>query len=1433
MKKLLISLLVLITVPTIALAQFTVGTNGGDFTTLQQAFDYINGGSVSGDITLQIVDNTTETGTAVLYSSGGEVNYTSVLIFPAFPGLSINGDIDGPLIELNGVDHVTIDGRVDQTGNADLVISNISTGTSASTIRFIESAVTSTIQYCKIEGSETGTSSGVIFFSTTSTGNGNDGITIDNNNLTSSSAGRPINSVYSSGTSGRENSGCTISNNNIYDFLNRGMASSGILISSNTTTWTISGNSFYETTSFIPISNVAYNAIQLNNPSGNGFIITGNYIGGSSALCAGAPWTKTSAFNNTFSAININVGAVASSSIQNNTIKNFNWSNSGNATWTGIQIASGAVNVGTTTGNNIGETNTTGSLIITAGATSGPNAAIFYGINIASGGTVDCQNNNIGSITSANSNPIFASSIYGITKTASAGTTTISNNTIGSASTPASINASSVCSPTNLNTQIVYGILNAGTGTITINGNTIANITNSTNNLNKIISGRVTGILSNAGTNTINNNIIHDLTIANVNSSPTQNASVCGIAGTGNIFLKTISGNSIFNLSNSNTSFIGFLTGIYFTGNTGANIVSGNFIHNFTVSSNDTAKIAGIKMLQGATTYYNNIISLGGNTATTVYGIYETGPAASNNNIYFNTIYISGSPGSGNRNSYCLYSAATTNARDFRNNVFLNARSNSGATGSHYALYIKTGGGTITCDYNDYFASGTGAILGYYGGNKAALPIVTGQDQHSYAVDPVLTVAGSTLATDYTIGVDLIGVNGTGILTDFGSAPRNNPTMGAWERLVNKWKGTTSTAFLLLSNWTASAIPLPNSPIRFDDAAAHDCYLAGDFSVTNVTNGSTRVLATNGHQLTISGNLILTNGAKVDASSTSSTLNYAGILAQTIDANQFVNDKAFNLSIDNTIGVTLNANFTIDNNLTINTGRLLTVSAGRQLTVSGSIINLAGNAGLVFKSDATGDSKLINSTLSVPATVELYLTGGLVSPGVGTFHYFVPPVNSMSIGTTPTIDEVKTALGITNFNGDLLRYNEPQSVSTKEQGWQYFDNYPGDPSGGFTSLVSSRGYNIYLNGSSDILKFKGQLNSANQPFSLSFTTGNAGAGWNLVGNPFPCNYDLNGVAGLGTSVPGISNTVYYNNNGGYTYWNVLLNTGSSGGYSDILPPMTGFFVKVSKAGVPFTMPASSKTGSAADSRAVHKSYSAYEATGSASAINALSLKKVKLVLNSASKTDETIVMLLNDATNSYNEHYDAFKLIDADLTKPSIYSLLNGVNYFMKAVAGPVTTKVIVPLKVVIRQAGTHTISITEFQNLDDLKVVLKHGSVETNLSQNASYTFTASPGTYTDFELVIGDANITTPVEDINSVIFKTWYRNDNLYISCPSDIESGSGSLYVVDIQGKKVYSDSRVYFSPGQTIEIPVNLPRGIYIINFTVSSKSYVSKFGVLQ
>jgi len=121
----------------------SAGIATADYLTLQDAFDAINAGTQMGTLTITINTNVMETATAALNASRGTASYTSIYIYPVTTGLTISGKLAAPLINLNGADNVTIDGRVSGGActvcTADLTITNTSNSSTAriSTIWFI------------------------------------------------------------------------------------------------------------------------------------------------------------------------------------------------------------------------------------------------------------------------------------------------------------------------------------------------------------------------------------------------------------------------------------------------------------------------------------------------------------------------------------------------------------------------------------------------------------------------------------------------------------------------------------------------------------------------------------------------------------------------------------------------------------------------------------------------------------------------------------------------------------------------------------------------------------------------------------------------------------------------------------------------------------------------------------------------------------------------------------------------------------------------------------------------------------------------------------------------------------------------------------------------------------------------------------------------
>lgn len=679
---------------------FTVNS----YNTLKEAIDAINAGSFSGAITVTVNSDTNETAMSDLtYSGNGSANYTSILITPAPGGARV---ISGPmpdgdaLFDFNGADNVTIDGL--NSGGTTLTLANTNSTLAgvASTIRFENGATANTIRNTNVLGSNI---SVIFFYQDVVSGNGNDNNTIEACNIGPWGGGTPARGIYGTGQSSDANignSGNIINNNNIYDFHSSVSESNGIFLLGGSQFWQITNNRFYQTA---PRVGGSQNVIRLDNPNPpngvQGMTVTGNVIGGSAADGTGSySITNTPAF----SAIRTRIffsGAV--SNISNNTIANIAVSNpSGPLTFYGIYNEQGPL---TTSGNLIGSMTSNRSITIDMDT---PADAISAGIiNFGTGVNWTANNNQIGGIRAANTN-IGAPQLYGIWGfRVTPNTATISGNTVGG-SIPNSLEISALGS-----LQQLVGI---GTNfSSNVSGNTIQNL------------------MGSYGTGTGNT------------------ASVIGIWTNNAAVNQTVSNNTIRNLTNARTFGTRAVTGIQFTGST-ANTVERNHISNLSAQTADSsAEIAGIRASGGATAYRNNMIAMGqdvpnaigsGSINGGVNGINETGGT---NTFYHNSVYIAGSPTAGTGPSYAFASSVTTNTRSYRNNIFYNARSNSGSAGKNYAIRVG-GTGTnpagLTINNNIYRASGSGAVFGFYNSvdraDLGAWQTAVGQDAASYDNDP-------------------------------------------------------------------------------------------------------------------------------------------------------------------------------------------------------------------------------------------------------------------------------------------------------------------------------------------------------------------------------------------------------------------------------------------------------------------------------------------------------------------------------------------------------------------------------------------------------------------------------------------------------------------------------------------------------------------------
>jgi len=907
----------------------TVGTSG-TYTTLKAAFDAINAGSIKGAITLQIITNTNETASASLNASGsGSASYSSINIYPTISGLSINGNLNTPLINLNGANNVTIDGRVNGTGSTtSLIISNTNTSAAASTITFINSAANNILKYCTVQGSSTNVSGGVIFFSTATAGIGNSNNTINNCNFTNAGSNRPYNIVYSSGTASYLNSSNTLSNNNIFNFINAGATSYGFHIVGNSTSWSITGNSFYENTTIVPSGAFSYYGIYINNISGNNFTVTGNYIGGSATLCSGTWTINNSAQSNNFFGIYLNVGTTTASNVQNNTISGINLTTSSGVTsapgiFSGISILAGSVNIGTTSGNTIGTTSGTGNITITS-TTSGAYIAGIYANSISS---VNIQNNNIASIAT-NGSATVGYTFYGINTAGAAGNFTISGNNIGNAT------ANSIAIGTNSTSTAAttfFGINNSATGTISITGNTIQNCSSFGSGASVF-----TGIINSGATASlnINNNTLASNTLAGTGA-------YTGISNTGAVTSTINLNNNIINSGTLSAATVSGAVTILSCMNAGATStlsISSNSISgiSFTGSTGGTGTFTGINNTGTpliSTINSNNFNNLSLNTTGIIYLINNNYAAPANGTKTVQNNYITNTctrTAAGTNAFYCYIdqgSSPSTASHTISGNTFSNITINNLNSGGFNGIYSKdfSASNPSLTVYNNTISSvscGTGAINGIYlngfSGTSGSPNLINGNtvsniSSASTSVNGLYIGAQALYVNTYNNAINTISTTGVGSL--FGIYLAGGIGINAYSNNINSLSSIGSSTAVYgtyIGGGTTNSVyknKIYNLTSSGSAALAYGYYVTGGITnnfynnfISDIkTPASTYANAVAGIYLNTGStagttNNIFYNTIYLNATSTGTTFGSSGIYSSTTPTLSLINNNIINLS---------------------------------------------------------------------------------------------------------------------------------------------------------------------------------------------------------------------------------------------------------------------------------------------------------------------------------------------------------------------------------------------------------------------------------------------------------------------------------------------------------------------------------------------------------
>jgi len=437
-----------------------------------------------------------------------------------------------------------------------------------------------------------------------------------------------------------------------------------------------------------------------------------------------------------------------------------------------------------------------------------------------------------------------------------------------------------------------------------------------------------------------------------------------------------------------------------------------------------------------------------------------------------------------------------------------------------------------------------------------------------------------------------------------------------------------------------------------------------------------------------------------------------------------------------------------------------------------------------------GNFSIESDTVGTGSFIQL---GSLNVVGSTTIQKFLPRTQTTT-GWTLSVPVVSATNAV--FTGaDNIWYFDPYVAN-----WQSF-------AGG--TLNQMTGYVVRFPVTKTLL-FSGPFNTGDMLRDndlMRYATPNNNYGWNYVGNPYPSPIDW--------SSPGITRTnvdaaVYFRKtNGQAASW---VGGVSNNGGTNIIPTMQAVWVKV-------TIGQTSGSLKFTNDARVH---------GANNSLKSAPADVLSLTLSNDTTSDETVIRFKDGATSLYDSEFDAVKMFAYSSSVPQIYTSINNNDYAINALP-ELTSNITVPLGFKTLNAGNLTIIAANQNSFNNVSIVLEdlNDNILTDLNQQNTYSFNASPGTSTN-RFVVHFNPVTTNNNDCNStpVDSKIYSFGNAIYIT---NINDNNASVTIYNVLGQEVLLQKLLKCSLNK---VNANLATGHYIVKVisntkTVSQKVYLN------
>ena len=303
--------------------------------------------------------------------------------------------------------------------------------------------------------------------------------------------------------------------------------------------------------------------------------------------------------------------------------------------------------------------------------------------------------------------------------------------------------------------------------------------------------------------------------------------------------------------------------------------------------------------------------------------------------------------------------------------------------------------------------------------------------------------------------------------------------------------------------------------------------------------------------------------------------------------------------------------------------------------------------------------------------------------------------------------------------------------------------------------------------------YSGNLNLGNNfPISsLSYTPAPGGAGWNLLGNPYPAPLQWNSS----WTKSNLSEWACIHNNGHDECYNAATQTGwpNAGDMADgIIPSTQGFWVRTTSASATLTIPESERMFS---DQGFYKD--------AAVAIN----ESFRLKIEGNNDYDVLLVQFIKGATPGFDAQFDLEKRWGSD-EAPQLYAIIGEDDYFSANALPKTEEGMIIPVGFRVATEDKYTISLEELKNMKEgMTVILE--DIQTNtftvMSTNSVYSFMASPLDKNHrFNIHLKSKALGN--EEIGESLLSVYASDHSIYVQTP---DFTLADVMVFDMTGREI--------------------------------------------